>query len=804
MNTSEETPKTPEWMLLLESKKKRPHRLAHEIGAGAPCLSCGDACPGLDLHFWRKLCRNCKCKKEEHDVRDDEGYEQFEILFANSGTGKKKHIGAFLNIKVPETSVSVPNSGIASRNSNSTGSKSIAFDWVPPDVSEDVAAQYMLQLPSSKLPISGSDGALYRRQQLEKQVPLHDIDASKCHGLTPDEIKGLQQYLENLKNNVVGQGRVTKVPVLYTEQRVPYSGPTQHQSLTVAQSSVTGESKPIKIATSQSAQSLRSLSSLPLPRPFAPQNYDKNYSDSFPPPPLSDSLPSNVTNLGLKTPSAFFPHPRHVGYFDAPVVADQQAHYLASSTADHSNQGVQYSTELPGRHVAQTFGDVIAAVAAEDGKQYINVPFPTHVSVGQPSHTHARDGTFVSEQQAHEIAFSTQIPVGLVSQHSKALDNAREVSDQATPSEQMSPFGSITENNVPGENKHVARDGVITASRHPAGVLFSANTKTKNPQSTESLSNLLHGNGNFIQDECITTIQSHGDGTDIFQVPSDNAKLTHLQQADVGGNFQQDRGMSAEQYPYNVAYSSACSGQKSSLHSSPINSGIHNVPKVSSLPQCPNNVPSFPQVGDLSIPQDAKFLPYSTNILEQVAHSVPIAGDSLPKSALVMQQGHLVNQEGPEPECIEQELTGKLQQLTGLGNGSSQLEEYHLNCHKCNRTIIAGEVAVLAERAGKQAAWHPQCFVCCTCEELLVDLIYFYHKGDVYCGRHYAELLNIPRCFACDELIFVKEYTCAEGNAFHVKHFCCYECDTPLGGKQYIPKDNQPVCLECFQKKYGK
>jgi hypothetical protein len=53
------------------------------------------------------------------------------------------------------------------------------------------AAQYMQQLPPSKLPISGSDGALYRRQQLEKQVPLHDLDASKCHGLTPDEIQGL-------------------------------------------------------------------------------------------------------------------------------------------------------------------------------------------------------------------------------------------------------------------------------------------------------------------------------------------------------------------------------------------------------------------------------------------------------------------------------------------------------------------------------------------------------------------------------------------------------------------------------------
>jgi hypothetical protein len=46
------------------------------------------------VSFYRKLCRNCKCKKEEHDVRDDEGYEQFEILFASSGIGKKKRTGA--------------------------------------------------------------------------------------------------------------------------------------------------------------------------------------------------------------------------------------------------------------------------------------------------------------------------------------------------------------------------------------------------------------------------------------------------------------------------------------------------------------------------------------------------------------------------------------------------------------------------------------------------------------------------------------------------------------------------------------
>jgi hypothetical protein len=49
-------------------------------------------------------------------------------------------------------------------------------------------------------------------------------------------------------------------------------------------------------------------------------------------------------------------------------------------------------------------------------------------------------------------------------------------------------------------------------------------------------------------------------------------------------------------------------------------------------------------------------------------------------------------------------------------------------------------------------SWHGLLF---RTQELLVDLIYFYHKGEVYCGRHYAELLKIPRCFACDEVCMI-------------------------------------------------
>ena len=61
---------------------------------------------------------------------------------------------------------------------------------------------------------------------------------------------------------------------------------------------------------------------------------------------------------------------------------------------------------------------------------------------------------------------------------------------------------------------------------------------------------------------------------------------------------------------------------------------------------------------------------------------------------------------------------------------------------------------ILAKLAGPENCWHPECFVCDTCHEILVDLIYFHHEGKIYCGRHYGEILGI-RCAACDEVPFL-------------------------------------------------
>ncbi|XP_014678167.1 PREDICTED: testin-like [Priapulus caudatus] len=56
-----------------------------------------------------------------------------------------------------------------------------------------------------------------------------------------------------------------------------------------------------------------------------------------------------------------------------------------------------------------------------------------------------------------------------------------------------------------------------------------------------------------------------------------------------------------------------------------------------------------------------------------------------------------------------------------------------------------------------------------------------------------------PRCAACDELIFAREYTQAEDQNWHIKHFCCWNCDTPLGGQHYVAKDSKPYCLGCYE-----
>lgn len=69
---------------------------------------------------------------------------------------------------------------------------------------------YMKALPTDIVPIKGSVGAVFRRQLLQKQLPLHDIDHKACDSLSEQEQEQFEKYLERIKK-YAGQGKVTKV-----------------------------------------------------------------------------------------------------------------------------------------------------------------------------------------------------------------------------------------------------------------------------------------------------------------------------------------------------------------------------------------------------------------------------------------------------------------------------------------------------------------------------------------------------------------------------------------------------------------
>ncbi|CAL7937115.1 unnamed protein product [Xylocopa violacea] len=723
----------PKWLLELENRKRKP-RLAHEAGAGAPCVVCKATCPGLDLHFWRKICKNCKCSKDNHDV-DDDDFPQFDLLFGTTKRYKKKPILLHIN--------------------SGKEHKEEAFEWIPPDITKELAVDYMKALPIEKLPIKGSAGAALRRQLLQKQLPLHDIDYKICDKLSDQEKKEFENYLENIKK-YVGQGTVTKIL-----SARPFDG-----SLVTPVNATDMQrfSPQNKLNTPSNIIQLRTPSS------FAPKNsYKKNLYENLnmqqSSAPLSTSNSSNIKSIPIF--EKYNAVSNNSGIVKSEPIKDNlynKDFYVKK--IDSNNQNI--TTDIPTTENSKYLNDeAVTNVNSEVISPSECYKEACKDMLKNPSSTllHSKlinDNADVAEAMladallpsstvhANDIIGSTLDEKGLMYIREKLTNKYSKQDTQAqvaygTPNyarnlelnnslSKNNDFGSQNTNISTNDNKGSSSTASVSIMKNPSRMLISSQDKQQTFEPIKVEKDVIKSNANIVQSDPLNPIQSFN---------SEKLRTSKL--------------------------------------ITPTKTAEDSFPSSASSSQ---TYLQFPNINN----QEAKLNSFTTP--STVIYSDKLHNQIFPyENVAVAKQ---LEQSSPHTEHVGSAMEE-------LMIDSSKLKK----CHKCEEAINVGDVAIITEKA-KHAVWHPGCFTCNMCNELLVDLVYFYYKNKLYCGRDLAKLLGIPRCFACDELIFVREYTVAQGHNYHVKHFCCWDCDIPLAGKQYIKENDRPLCLLCYQKTYAK
>mmetsp|Transcript_39923 Transcript_39923/g.89578 ORF Transcript_39923/g.89578 Transcript_39923/m.89578 type:complete len:596 (+) Transcript_39923:590-2377(+) len=122
----------------------------------------------------------------------------------------------------------------------------------------------------------------------------------------------------------------------------------------------------------------------------------------------------------------------------------------------------------------------------------------------------------------------------------------------------------------------------------------------------------------------------------------------------------------------------------------------------------------------------------------------------------------------------------------------------------CGNTCSACCQPLVSEyRIAQEAKFHPQCFVCFTCGDELVNE--FFEMGDaVFCRRDF-ELVCLPRCGGCKHGIEGK-FASALGEHWHPGCFACDECREPLMTDEtfkFRTADGAVFCPPCYAEKHS-
>ena len=117
-------------------------------------------------------------------------------------------------------------------------------------------------------------------------------------------------------------------------------------------------------------------------------------------------------------------------------------------------------------------------------------------------------------------------------------------------------------------------------------------------------------------------------------------------------------------------------------------------------------------------------------------------------------------------------------------------------CRACDEYIIGRVIKAMS------ANWHPQCFRCELCDDILADAGFVKNLGRALCKRCNANERSKGgryMCHKCHTYIDEGEHIMYMGDPVHPWHYNCYECGKELD-KNCRKRNNELYCLRCHDK----
>ncbi|KAG6890254.1 hypothetical protein C0992_002663 [Termitomyces sp. T32_za158] len=208
---------------------------------------------------------------------------------------------------------------------------------------------------------------------------------------------------------------------------------------------------------------------------------------------------------------------------------------------------------------------------------------------------------------------------------------------------------------------------------------------------------------------------------------------------------------------------------------------VHRVPQISvqevpqinvqGVPQI--NVQEVPQINIQGVPQiNVQDVPrFNVSDVPQInARDIGQKPQQGSKVKVYEVPGISVSGPGGGPEPMYSSSSGSGSQVVTHRGG--------LRCGGCGEGIVGRIVNAMKQR------WHPGCFRCTVCGELLEHVSSYEWEGKAYCHLDYHENFA-PKCYSCKTPIYEERFISLDDpalgkRAYHEQHFFCAECGDPF------------------------